>query len=153
MDFNGVNNRYGQVAAPDFLDYLCAQSPKLSQVLKFNSSTHLQCSLCKWVSLKAVADVSLKLYFPSDAKQVALHELVDYSSKAVLARSEAVYCGHCDAKTTHTLSRDSDPDLFAVELIRVIDSNGWIKNDSMVTFPVTGLALPGFTTVSGSSNL
>jgi len=86
----------------------------------------------------------LKLYFPSDSKQVALHELVDYSSKAVLARSEAVYCGHCDAKTTHTLSRDSDPDLFAVELIRVIDSNGWIKNDSMVTFPVTGLALPGF---------
>ena len=28
MDFNGVNNRFGQVATSDFIEHLCTQSPK-----------------------------------------------------------------------------------------------------------------------------
>ena len=77
MDFNGVNNRYGQVAVPDFLEHLCARAPNLSDIVKHKFLTQLQCSVCRWVSQRVCRDVSLKLYIPPDRKQFTLNELVD----------------------------------------------------------------------------
>src|SRR3954447_13677055 len=33
-DFTGINNRYGQVAVPDFIEHLCQRSSNLSKVVK-----------------------------------------------------------------------------------------------------------------------
>ena len=58
-DFMGQNNRYGQVAAPDFLDYLCSQSSKVNQAVSHCYITRLQCSQCQWVSEVPSSDTSL----------------------------------------------------------------------------------------------
>jgi hypothetical protein len=60
-DFSGVNNRYGQVAVPDFIEYLCAKSPIVSSVAKFTFLSKLTCSNCKWISERKCNDYSLKL--------------------------------------------------------------------------------------------
>ena len=57
-----------------------------------------------------------------------------------------MFCSRCKTKTTHTLSREYNPDLVLVELVRATLSSGntWIKNLAKVNFPVTDLKLPGF---------
>ena len=40
-DFNGRDNRYGQIAVPDFLDYLCTQVSKVGQALRYRYFTRL----------------------------------------------------------------------------------------------------------------
>lgn len=57
-DFTGLNNRYGQVAVPDFIDHLCLKSPILSSLLKFNFLSKLVCSKCQWVSERMTNDIS-----------------------------------------------------------------------------------------------
>src|SRR3569623_2396528 len=111
MDFNGVNNRYGQVAVPDFLEHLCARAPNLSDIVKHKFLTQLQCSVCRWVSQRVCRDVSLKLYIPPDRKQFTLNELVDYNSNVVLTDSEAVFCGKCNLTPSYT-SSVSTPQIF-----------------------------------------
>ncbi len=145
-DFNGVDRRYGQVAVPDFIEYLCNQSVNLSPLVRFTFSTRLKCSKCLWVSQRSSSDVSLKLHFPAGGLNFTLSDLVDYNSNTVLTDSDAVFCSHCKTKTTHTLSREYNPDLFLVELVRATLSSGntWIKNLANVNFPVTDLKLPGF---------
>ena len=144
-DFCGVNNRYGQVAVPDFIEYLCARSPTLSPVVKLGFTTQLQCSKCQWVSQRMCNDVSLK-HIPPGRDQVTLSDLVDYNSNVVLTDTDAVFRGHCNLKTSHTLSRDYNPDLFLMEVVRVTESsrNTWVKNNASLSFPVTDLILPGF---------
>ena len=75
-DFNGRNNRYGQAAVPDFLDYVCDNSPNISEVLTCTWHNILQCSRCKWVSTICCQDVSLKLYPSFEANHLLISDLV-----------------------------------------------------------------------------
>lgn len=145
MDFAGINNRYGQVAVPDFIDYLCTQSQLLSGIIRFTFSTRLQCLSCKWVSESVCNDVSLKLYIPIASRSVTLSDLVDYSSKAQLISNDSVSCGKCNIKTPHSLKREYNPDMLLIEIVRVTElKSGWNKNNCTINFPVTNLVLPGF---------
>lgn len=145
-DFNGVDHRYGQIAVPDFIEYLCSLSATLSPMVRFTLSSQLQCSKCHWVSQRSSMDVFLKLYLPPGGGHFTLANLVDYNSNAMLTDSDAVFCTHCNIKTSHKLSREYNPDLFLVELVRVTESsrNTWLKNNASISFPVTSLKLPGF---------
>jgi hypothetical protein len=145
-DFDGVNRRYGQVAAPDFIEYLCNQSANLSPLVKFTLSTQLQCSKCLWVSRRSSSDVFLKLHLPVGRIDFTLAELVDYNSNVVLSDSDAVFCGQCNVKTSHNLSREYNPDLLVMEVVRATEAsrNTWVKNDASLNFAVTNLKLPGF---------
>ena len=98
------------------------------------------------MSQRSSSDISLKLYFPAGGLVFTLSDLVDYNSNTVLSDSDAVFCSRCKTKTTHTLSREYNPDLVLVELVRATLSSGntWIKNLAKVNFPVTDLKLPGF---------
>ena len=60
-DFHGINNRYGQIAVPDFLEYLAAQLPQL-QSFHFQLITKLQCGMCRWWSFNTTKDFMCKLY-------------------------------------------------------------------------------------------
>ena len=144
-DCNGANHRYGQIAVPDFLEYLCVQSPNLLRTLQINYSTRLQCSVCRWISSSPTRDVSLKLYLPSTSKRSILGDLMDYNSNVVFIDDDAVFCRNCNSKTSHSSSRDYNSDLFLIEFIRVTQvNNGWIKNSLPIDFPVQDLKLPGF---------
>jgi len=145
MDFNGVNNRYGQVAVPDFLEYLCTQSPKLAEVIQLKLFTQIQCSKCRWISQDTAMDVSLRLYIPGNLTQISLPDLVDFNSKVTLQKCDAVYCGKCKDKCTHFSHREGDPDSFFIEVIRVTESKrSWRKNNICINFPISNLKLPGF---------
>ena len=145
MDFTGINNRFGQVATPDFIEHLCVKSPMLLQELKISFSATLQCISCKWVSHQEVSDVSLKLYIPPDKKCVSLADLVAHNSRGFLDRRDAVYCGKCLLNTPHSMTHDYDPDVLLIEIIRVTDAGSrWIKNGSPITFPTVGVNLPNF---------
>ena len=136
-DLNGINNRYGQVAVPDFIEHLCNHSPILSPVVKFAFATQLQCSKCQWVSQRVYNDVFLKLHVTPSKTLVTLADLVDYTSTVVLTDSDAVFCGNCNLKTSHKLSREYNPDLFIMEVIRATESsnNNWVKNNVSLTYP------------------
>jgi hypothetical protein len=145
-DFDGVNRRYGQVAVPDFIEYLCSHSVNLSPLVTFTVSTQLQCSKCLWISQRSSKDVSLKLHLPPGGLDFTLADLADYNSRVVLTDNDAVFCARCNIKAPHTLSREYNPDLFLVEVIRATESsrNTWLKNNASLNFPVTSLKLPGF---------
>jgi hypothetical protein len=144
-DFTGISNRYGQVAVPDFLEYLCNNSPSLSKMTGCTFHNMLQCSNCKWVSVVPCMDVSLKLYVPPGLNQQLLSDLVTFNSNAVLSTKDIVFCGHCNAKTPHQSSREYDPDIFFIEIIRAFKKgNKWIKNPIRVSFPAANVQLPGF---------
>ena len=145
-DFNGRDNRYGQIAVPDFLDYLCTQVSKVGQALLFRYFTRLQCSKCKWMSEVPSDDYSFKLYIPKDFKNMTLANLVGYNSRTVLRGNNAVCCGNCrNLKTKHTSTRVCDPDILMVEIIRVTKvKQRWIKNNVSISFSCSGLSLPGF---------
>ena len=115
-------------------------------MVKFAFATQLQCSKCQWVSQRVYNDVFLKLHVPPGKTHVTLADLVDYTSTVVLTDSDAVFCGHCNLKTSHKLSREYNPDLFIMEVIRATESsnNNWVKNNVSLTFPCSELKLPGF---------
>jgi len=70
---------------------------------------------------------------------------MDYNSNVVFMDDDAVFCRNCNAKTSHSSSRDYNSDLFLIEFIRVTQvNNGWIKNSLPIDFPVQDLKLPGF---------
>ena len=71
---------------------------------------------------------------------------MDYNSNAVLDGDNAVYCGRCKVKTPHRLTREFDPDVLLIEIIRVTETsrNNWLKNGSPVNFTAVGVNLPGF---------
>ena len=144
-DFSGVNNRYGQVAVPDFIEYLCSKSPILSSVTKFTFLSKLTCSNCKWISERKCNDYSLKLHLDGKA-HVSLIDLVNLNSNAVLSGVDAVFCGHCKVKTSQKQARDYDnPDLLMLEIVRVTKlKNNWIKNSAPLSFDSKNLQLPGF---------
>ena len=145
-DFNGRNNRYGQIAVPDFLDYLCTQSARINQTLNTQSFTRLQCSKCSWISEKPVTDLSVKLYLPGTG-EFSLQDLFHANSKTVLDGKDAVQCGKCNMKTPHTSTSrlELSPDLLVVEIIRVTSKEGrWMKNSAAVTFSYSNLTLPNF---------
>ena len=145
-DFNGRNNRYGQIAVPDFLDYLCTRSARINQALNVQSFTRLQCSKCSWISEKPVTDLSVKLYLPGTEK-FSLQDLFHANSKTVLDGKDAVQCGKCNIKTSHTSTSrlELSPDLLVVEIIRVTSKEGrWMKNSAAVSFSYSNLMLPNF---------
>ena len=115
-DFNGRNNRYGQAAVPDFLDYVCDNSPNISEVLTCTWQNILQCSRCKWVSTISCQDVSLKLYPSFEAHHLLLSDLVCSTSNITLSTDVSVFCGHCNVKTPHTSSREYNPDISLLRL-------------------------------------
>src|ERR1043165_5729343 len=120
MDFNGVDNRYGQIAVPDFLDYLCKQSPILLKELGVDVSTRLNCLKCQWISPTVIRDVSFKLYIPAGTKHTTLSDLLSFNSDIILSGPDAVFCGNCNQKTSNRCSRFCDnPDIFAIEVVRV----------------------------------
>ena len=110
-DCNAANHRYGQIAVPDFLEFLCNRSPLLLRNLESKYFTRLQCYGCKWISSNPVKDVSLKLYLPSNSKSTTLEDLVDYNSRVVLKDDDAVFCRNCNTKRAHSSSRDYTSDL------------------------------------------
>ena len=70
---------------------------------------------------------------------------MDYNFRANLNNSNSVFCGKCNVKTSHSSKRDFNPDTLLVELIRVTElKSGWRKNNCVINFPITKLALPGF---------
>ena len=146
MDFNGRDNRYGQIAVPDFIEYLCSRVTQLAQLVSVSLITQLQCSRCKWISESSSNDLSIKLYIPSDVKRIHLGNLFNYNSVETLSRTEAVYCGKCNLKTSHTKSRTyGNPDMVFIEIIRVSEHNNyWTKNNASIDFNVTKLKLPRF---------
>ena len=145
-DFTGINNRYGQVAVPDFIEHLCSHSPCLSPLVKFTFLSKVTCTKCKWISERSFKDISLKLHIPPGHSQVTLQDLVDYNSTVVLSNKDAVFCGHCNIKTPQLVSQSYNPDLFLLEVIRATESspNSWKKNHASLDFSCTNLTLPGF---------
>ena len=90
-------------------------------------------------------DVQLKLYVPLDAKRQTLLDLLNSNSNTIHSSQNSVFCGQCNKKTPHKSSRDYNPDIFFVEIIRVIEKDGrWVKNPVKVSFPRSNLQLPGF---------
>ena len=61
MDFSGRNNRYGQVAVPDFIEHLALQAPIIFSKIKSQVVTQLRCSQCRWVSHSDSSDILFKL--------------------------------------------------------------------------------------------
>ena len=147
-DCDGVQHRYGQIAVPDFIDYLCSHSPRLSQLITFPLTTRLECSQCHWVRSPSSSEVTLKLYFPSDKKLTTLEELVDYNSGAAMNDDNSVFCSTCNVKTEHTYLRSCNPDIFLMELFRVtVTSQRMRKINDAISFS-TDLKLPGFSELS-----
>src|SRR6185436_2684928 len=138
-------HRYGQIAVPDFLEYLCNQSPILLRTLEITYFTRLQCSICRWVSTSSNRDCSLKLYIPPTAKTATLGDLLDYNSNVILSDDDGVICRNCNAKTTYSSSRDYNSNLLLIEIIRVTRlRNAWIKKSLPIDFSTRDLKLPGF---------
>jgi ubiquitin C-terminal hydrolase len=143
-DCDGVQHRYGQIAVPDFLEYLVSRSSRLSEFITFPLTTRLQCSGCNSIRDPSSSEIALKLYFPSNKKLTTLEDLVDFNSKASLDYDNTVYCSTCSAKTLHSYSRSCNPDLFFIELFRVTTANhGMFKNKDPISFSAE-LKLPGF---------
>ena len=146
MDFNGRNNRYGQVAVPDFIEHLALQAPDVLGKAKSQVVTQLRCSQCRWVSHSDSSDILFKLYIPFDAKSnTSLSDLWEYNSLSVLSDSEAVFCGKCNRKTTQTSSRECSADTLLIEIMRVNGHGGgshsWSKNSIRISFPTQNLKL------------
>jgi hypothetical protein len=144
-DCDGVQHRYGQIAVPDFIDYLCRRSTWLSKLITFTLTTRLQCSQCQWARYPSSTEVTLKLYFPEDRKLSTLEDLVDFNSRAALGADNTVNCSNCGIKTSHTYLRTCNPDVFLIEISRVTNTlRGLKKNTDPINF-ATELQLPGFT--------
>lgn len=134
-DCDGVQHRYGQIAVPDFIDYLCSRSTHLAKLLTFSLTTRLRCSKCHWTRYPSSTEVTLKLYFPPDNKFFTLEELVEYNSRVSLAGDNTVNCSKCGSSTPHTYLRSCNPDVFLIELVRITDTTqGLVKNNNPIRF-------------------
>jgi len=143
-DFQGPNNRYGQVAVTDFLEYLSATIPDIFQHIRNNVSTYLQCQRCKWISVTTANELLIKLYIPGHHRPISLNELITFNSETIFSDASGVHCAKCGSKTAHTSRREHLSDLLLFEIIRVSrPKTTWIKNCIPVTFPVNGIVLPG----------
>jgi len=98
-DFNGINNRYGQIAVPDFIEYLARQIPVIFNQVKSFSVTRLQCSICHWISFPTSHDLLLKLYIPPKVGVISLDGLISYNFTTTLT-DDTLYCGTCKIKTS-----------------------------------------------------
>ena len=136
-DFDGARYRHGHIAVPDFLEYIYNNSSNLSNLLSFNFHNILQCLKCKWISMIACKDVQLNLYLPLDCKRLTLSDLLLSNSNATHSNRDSVVCGQCNKKTLHQSKKDFNPDIFFVEIIRVIEKDKkWVKNPVKVSFSV-----------------
>jgi len=149
-DFSGINNRYGQIAVPDFLEYLATQLPYVFNLARSVTNTKLQCLRCNWVSYSTSEDILLKLYIsPGTTKRISLSELFTYNFITTLLESSVH--GQCLRKTSQKSSKELFSDLVCVELIRVTERKGlnslpvWSKNNIPVTFPTRRIVIPGST--------
>ena len=123
-DFSGINNRYGQIAVPDFLEYLATQLPDVFKLARSVTNTKLQCLRCNWVSYSTSEDMLLKLYIPPETtKRISLTELFTYNFITTLPE-RSVHCGKCLRKTSQKSSKELFSDLVCLELIRVTERKG-----------------------------
>ena len=147
-DFKGANNRYGQLAVSDFLEFLAIRLPDIFSFLKSRITMKLQCLTCKWLSLTTSCDLLVKLYIPpGEAKRISLTDLLTYNFSSTLAES-ATNCGKCRKKTTQKSTPEQVPLLLCFEIIRVTQKvinsrHSWTKNNIRVTFPTRGISVPG----------
>ena len=83
-DFQGVNNRYGQVPVPDFLEYLSDNATEIFNPIRSNVFTSLQCQRCKWVSISMASEVLIKLYLPDSRQSISLADVLAFNSVSSL---------------------------------------------------------------------
>jgi len=144
-DFNGIQHRYGQISASDFIDFLILKAPEI--FVGFNFTNSNTCMRCRWTSIKDSAEPSFKLYFPTPSPDsISLQELVERNSKQVLDGTDAVFCGNCACKTSMSVSRSFPGKVVIVELMRGYFYNGQrCKHFTKVTFPIHDITLTGST--------
>ena len=90
---------------------------------------------------------TLTLYDPRAKDSLSLSELFTYSASATFFDS-SVWCGKCGQKTNHTLAFEQSADILIVEIIRVTQKKRrnrlcWRKNKTPISFPTTGISIPG----------
>jgi ubiquitin C-terminal hydrolase len=146
-DFNGRNNRYGQIAVPDFLEYLSTKLQVFFDHVWPSSISKLQCMECNWVSFPESHEAVFKLYIPPYRPgKTTLDSLLDYNLTTTLAEP-AVFCGHCGVKTRQKISREQLPDTICFEIIRVTEKKsphlGWVKSSVPICFRLEGIHIPG----------
>ena len=147
-DFQGVNNRYGQIAVPDFLEYLSTQITSLFDLVRFQLTTKLQCLKCKWISYRISHDLLFKLYIPPGSKtKCSISQLFDYNTSADFL-DQSISCGKCCQRTGHQLSYEHQSDIIMLEIIRVSEKKRgnritWRKNMLPISFPTSGISVPG----------
>ena len=146
-DFQGANNRYGQLAVTDFLDYLVSNAANLLDSIKCAIGTTLQCNSCKWVCYYC-SGCLFKLHIPpGHRKSLDLQELLDYNS-GFSSRTEAVWCEHCRSKTGQHATYESHSDIILFELIRVHEAKEysrrhWLKYTIPINFSTRNISLFG----------
>ena len=118
MDFSGINNRFGQVAVPDFLEHLAGILPNLFNPIKCRVDTTLRCGKCKWISHSLSNDFLFKLYFPPGLHTgISLLDLWKFNVENKLG--DFVFCGKCNQKTHQTSTLEMSPDIFLIVLWKV----------------------------------
>jgi ubiquitin C-terminal hydrolase len=143
-DFNGSRNRYHQLSATEFVDFIVLKAPQI--FVGFTNITFtLTCRICQWISVKDSTEPSAKLYFPSNSPDsVSLQNLIRGFSRSVLDHNDKVFCGQCGCKTPMCVSRAFSGKVVILELMRGFLHNGTRrKNHAKVTFPLHGITLPG----------
>src|SRR6185503_19368163 len=98
-DFQGINNRYGQVAVPDFLEHLFNTIPAIFQSLRSNVSISLQCQRCKWCSISTTSETLIKLYLPPSCQAIFLSNLIVFNSEMKFPESVGVNFPKCGVQS------------------------------------------------------
>ena len=145
-DFKGSDNRYGQIAVPDFIEFICERSTALKMLISHQFHSILKCSVCKWISPISCNDIFLKLYIPSNLQNnISLSDLCLFNSETKLSANNAVMCGKCNKRTSHSQTYDYNPDIFLIEIVRVRENlSRWNKNSICISFPIRNLVLKSF---------
>jgi ubiquitin C-terminal hydrolase len=136
-DFNGLNNRFGQLAVSDFLEYLVSQAPNVLSTVRCSINKRLQCLKCQWISSTSSEDIFYRLYIPPGFRNsISLTDLVNYNSRSRLYGANSLWCGNCGIKTEQSDVRDSNSDIIMFEIIRVTRNSQsvWTKNCLPINF-------------------
>ena len=145
-DFSGVQNRYKQNSAADFLDFIVLKVPTIFSGFTTYANT-LQCRDCRWISIKDSTEPTFKLYFrDAKAKNVTLQGLITQNSVSLLGKDNKAFCGQCSRSTSQSVSRSFSGKVVILELMRVtLSRHGFRKKCSTnVTFSLNGyVTLPG----------
>jgi ubiquitin C-terminal hydrolase len=89
-------------------------------------------------------EVSAKLHLPPGKPHINLSDLVDYNFNTTLSGTDAVFCGNCKTKTSQQQLQTLNSDVCLMEVVRAKEVKGyWSKNFAKITFPLTGIKLPG----------